>query len=349
MRKVQPAPARGLYPSQSQFVKKKTFPYILCSACIFCIWLIWRSLSPTLPEPAKPPRLYSNPSREDLRLTILSAIHQAKNSIFLCMFGLNDPSILRALSDQIHRKIPTTIYYDSKGSPDIRKTLPGASIHPVYSSGIMHQKILILDEEMVFLGSANFTSQSLKMHDNLVIGFASRKIAQFLKEKAPHSNGYLRSLVGGQDVELWLLPDLKGHVLTDLKRKIRKASRSLRIALFTFTHHVLIEEIIEAKKRGVQTTVIIDMHSALGASKEAVDILQKAGVSVCLSQGVQLMHHKFVYIDEQTLVTGSANWTKAAFAKNSDCLFILHNLNQEQRTCMNHIWHTLETSTKKLN
>lgn len=332
-----------VYPGAVQ-VKKKPFPYLLLASCIFCIWLIWRSLTPTLPEIAKPPKLYVNPSREDLRLTFLSAIHKAQKSIFLCMFGLNDPSILRGITDKIHHGLPVTVYYDSKGSPDIRKTLKGATIHPILLSGIMHQKILILDDETVFLGSTNFTKQSLKMHDNLVIGFANQKIAQFLKSKVPHTNGYLRCLVGGQDVELWLLPDPKGHALTDLKKKIRGASRSLRIALFTLTHHVLLDEIVQAKRRGVDVTVIIDMHSALGASRDAVEFLQKGSVRTLLSQGVQLMHHKFAYIDERTLLTGSANWTKAAFEKNSDCLLVLHNLNEEQRTCMTRVWHNLETT-----
>ena len=260
------------------------------------------------------------------------------------MFGLTDTSILHALSEKAKRDIPVTIYYDSKGSPDVRNALKGAVIHPVLNPGIMHQKILILDDEMVFLGSANFTQASLKMHDNLVIGLKNQKIAHFLKEKVPNTTGYLRCLVGGQDVELWLLPDLKGHALTDLKRKIKHASRSVRIALFTLTHHVLIDELIEAKKRGVDVTVILDMHSSLGASAQAVGILENANIRVLVSQGVQLMHHKFAYIDDRILITGSANWTKAAFAKNSDCLVVLHNVNAEQRSCMKRIWKTLITS-----
>ena len=308
---------------------------------------MWHSVTFSLPAPSEPPRLYSNPSREDLRLTLLNAIDQARSSIFLTMFGLSDPSILRALNTKLKARIPVAIYYDVKGSPDIRKTLPGASIHPVLQSGIMHHKILILDEETVFLGSANFTTQSLKMHDNLVIGLANQKVARFLKERVPHTTGYLRTLVGGQDVEIWLLPDLKGHALTDLKKQIKLARRTLRIALFTLTHGALIDEIIKAKKRGVEVSVVIDMHSGLGASATAVETLKNAGVRVLHSQGVQLMHHKFVYIDEQTLVAGSANWTKAAFAKNSDCLLILHNLNREQKTFMNSLWRRIETATQK--
>jgi phosphatidylserine/phosphatidylglycerophosphate/cardiolipin synthase-like enzyme len=262
------------------------------------------------------------------------------------MFGLSDPAILTALSEKIKENIPTSVYYDSTGSPNVRTVLSGASIHPIHQSGLMHQKILILDDEMVFLGSANFTTHSLRMHDNLVVGLVSQKIARFLKETAPHSSGYLRSMVSGQDVELWLLPDPKGHALADLRKKIRAASRTLRVALFTLTHKGLTEELIHAKKRGVDVTVAIDMHSALGASLLAIEELKAAGVRVLYSQGVQLLHHKFVYIDEQTLVTGSANWTKAAFAKNSDCILILHNLNGDQKTYMNRLWRRIQTNGK---
>lgn len=326
--------------------KKRSFPYALVATAVFCIWLVWKSVTPSLPDASKPPKIYSNPSRDDLRLTFLSAIHKAKKSIFLCMFGLQDPSILHALKEKINRHLPVTIYYDSKGSPDIRNSLKGAEIHPTLNSGIMHQKILILDDETVFLGSANFTLSSLKMHDNLVIGLKNQKIAQFLKEKTPNTSGYLRTLVGGQEVELWLLPDPKGHALTDLKRKIKHASRSIRIALFTLTHHVLLEELIHAKKRGVDVTVILDMHSSLGASSVALNQLANEGVRVLVSQGVQLMHHKFAYIDDRILITGSANWTKAAFAKNSDSLIVLHNVREEQKSTLKRIWKTLVTSAK---
>ncbi len=326
--------------------KKKSFPYALLATSFFCIWLIWKSVSPVLPDSTSPPQIYSNPSRVDLKMTLMSAIGKAKKSIFLCMFGLSDPGVVHALAEKAKRHIPVHIYYDTKGSPDFRKMIPSAIIHPVLTQGIMHQKILILDDETVFLGSANFTHASLKMHDNLVIGLKNQKIAHFLKEKVPNTPGYIRCLVGGQDVEIWLLPDLKGNTLTDLKRKIKHASKSIRIALFTLTHHLLIEELIAARKRGVDVTVILDMHSSLGASSSAVEMLTNANIRVLVSQGVQLMHHKFAYIDDRVLITGSANWTKAAFAKNSDCIIVLHNVTAEQKSCMRHIWKTLVTTAK---
>lgn len=264
------------------------------------------------------------------------------------MFGLSDPPILKALSDQAQRGVPISGYYDSKGSPNLNKALKNCSIKPIRQTGLMHQKILVIDNETVFLGSANFTTPSLRMHDNLVVGLASRKVASFLKERAPHQSGYLRTLVGGQDIEIWLLPDPKGHAITDLKRILRSANRSLKVALFTLTHSALTDELIRAHNRGVEVAVVIDFHSALGASSGSVEKLKKNGIPVLFSKGVQLLHHKFVYADHTTLVCGSANWTKAAFTKNSDCLIALHNLTEEQRSHMNQLWSRIQQSAQKI-
>lgn len=263
------------------------------------------------------------------------------------MFGLSDRAVLGALAQKIKENVSTTVYYDTGGSPKIYKYLNGGHIHPIKNAGLMHQKIVILDKEMVFIGSANMTSASLRMHDNLVVGLISRKVARFLEEHEPYSPGYLRTMVGGQDIELWLLPDPRGHALTELRKKIRNANHSIRIALFTFTHPGLIEEVIEAHNRGVAVSIVVDMHSGMGASAKTVEKLKKAGVPIFLSQGVQLLHHKFIYIDEQTLVTGSANWTKAAFYKNSDCILALHHLTGEQKRFMSRLWRQIETGTKR--
>lgn len=299
-----------------------------------------------MPKLSDPPHLYANPSQQDLRLTLLEAIRRAHSSIHLVMFGLSDPPLLSLLAQKIKEAVPTTVYYDPTGSPSLRQALAGGDIHPIHQSGLMHQKILILDNETIFIGSANFTTASLKMHDNLVIGFTSRNVARFLKEKAARGFAHLRATAGGQGIELWLLPDPRGHALADLCKKIDAARQKIRLALFTLTHEGLVHALIRAARRGVNVSLVIDGHSGFGASRKAAEKLQKEGVHLFFSQGVQLLHHKFALFDEQTLVTGSANWTKAAFAKNSDCLLILYNLNSEQKTFLNRLWRRIEQQAK---
>jgi cardiolipin synthase len=325
---------------------KRDIPWVLMIAACLSVWIAWNSLSPNLPKKGAPPKLYSNQCRQDIRATLLAAIRNANSSIHLVMFGLSDRSILSALKEKIQDHVPTRIYYDVGGSSKVYRYLRDSEIHPIKNAGLMHQKILVLDDSVVFIGSANMTTPSLKMHDNLVIGFVSPSIAKFLQSHEPFTPGYFQTKFGKQEMELWLLPDPRGHALAHLKKKIRNAKKSIRIALFTFTHPGLIDEVIAAKERGVKVSIVLDKHSSLGASVKTVERLSQAGVRVSLSQGVQLLHHKFIYIDEDLLVMGSANWTKAAFYKNSDCILSLNHLTSEQKKFMSLLWKKIEANAR---
>lgn len=328
-------------------LKKLFIPVAIAAAISFSSWLVYSSIAPELPECDEPPRLYSNQCQQDLRLLYVDAIKQAKQSICLVMFGLSDAAILGELAARIQDHLPVKVFYDANESTHVRPALEGGDLHPVQAAGLMHQKILILDSDLVFIGSANMTPSSLRMHDNLVVGLRSRQVAQFLQERAPSSSGYLRTMVGGQDIELWLLPDPRGIALSDLRRHIRHAGKTIQIALFTLTHPSLCDEILAAKERGVDVTIAVDMHSGLGASAKAIDRLRRGKVKVVYSHGVQLLHHKFVLIDGQTLLSGSANWTKAAFNKNSDCILALNQLTPEQKDFMQKLWHRIETEAEE--
>jgi phosphatidylserine/phosphatidylglycerophosphate/cardiolipin synthase-like enzyme len=211
--------------------------------------------------------------------------------------------------------------------------------HPLKASGLIHQKILVIDKKMVFIGSANMTKTSLLMHNNLVIGFYSPKIAKFLMEKTPFEVAEIKSSVGGQKLELFLLPNK--NALERIKKIITRAKEKIKIAMFTFTNMELIEELIYAKKRGVQISVVVDYNSAIGTSKEAVEKLKKENIKIMLSQGIQLLHHKYLYVDDKTLVCGSANWTKAAFKKNKDLVLIM-NLVEKQKKFMSNLQKIIE-------
>jgi phosphatidylserine/phosphatidylglycerophosphate/cardiolipin synthase-like enzyme len=111
--------------------------------------------------------------------------------------------------------------------------------------------------------------------------------------------------------------------------------------MFTWTHPLHTAHVIAAHQRGVQVEIIIDHHSAMGASQKTVTALQEAGIGVRLGQGPQLLHHKMAWVDEMTLILGSANWTKSAFKKNEDCFLILHDLSSSQRGLLDKLWSVL--------
>lgn len=325
---------------------KYLFIFLVLIVIAFYVNIIVSSVSPNLPRPGQRPILYSNQMRQDLKMTCFKAIKKAKNTIQLVMFGLTDPNIIAILNKKSEENIKLKIFCDDS-CPNYLDIKPN-QLYRIKGRGLMHQKILIIDDSLVFLGSANFTTSSLVMHDNLIVGFFSPQVAKFLSDKAPLSPGNMTTMIGGQLVDVWLLPDLQNKALFKMVELIDSSTNSIEIAMFTFTHTILTEALIRAKKRGVNVKIAIDFQSKKGASSKVVEKLQKENIDILYNHDIKLCHHKYILLDNKTLVCGSANWTKSAFTKNYDCFLILYNLDETQKKFMHKLWKTIEIESSFL-
>jgi phosphatidylserine/phosphatidylglycerophosphate/cardiolipin synthase-like enzyme len=292
-----------------------------------------------LPEEHSPVQFYSNQTRHDIKRTFHQAIKKARNSIFLSVYGVTDPQILALLTKKAEAKIPISVEYDAAASSNLKKILP-SSVHvrPIKSKGLMHRKILVLDQSLVFLGSANLTPTSLRHHNNLVLGLYSPALALFLEN--PSSTSFAFDIQERKG-EIFLLPDPEKTGLLKLIETLNEAKQKITIAMFTLTQSQIAEALIAAQRRGVAVTIAIDYYTSRGASKKTLRTLEKEGVKILLSQGKELLHHKWALIDEKTLILGSANWTQAAFTKNHDFLLFLYSLDKKQKQFLNHLWEII--------
>lgn len=313
------------------------------------LWIQDNVKETRFPASEKPVELYANQTEDNLTKTFTSAIGSAKKSVLLTVYSLTDPQIIASLRTKSQQGVDVRVICDAKASPYIDSKL-GPHIHTTrrFGPGLMHQKILVIDGSQSWIGSANMTTESLRMHGNLVAGIDHPAFASTLTSKANTMTiegettpfPYQTFLMGGQKVELWFLPDNK-NAIHRLKDLIRSAQKTIRIAMFTWTRHDLAQEVINATRRGVKTEVVIDHYSGKGASAKVVKLLSKNGINIRLSSGGPLLHHKFLYIDGNLLVNGSANWTRAAFKQNDDCFLVIHNLTPRQTQQMDTLWSTI--------
>jgi phosphatidylserine/phosphatidylglycerophosphate/cardiolipin synthase-like enzyme len=122
------------------------------------LWFILATLSPKLPSESSPLLFYSSQLQQDLKQTLLCALKRANKSIFIQIYGLSDPEILSLLKKKQAEGVDVTLFYDAKASKQLA-TFPGS--YPIRAKGLMHRKILIVDEAQIFIGTANFTTPSL--------------------------------------------------------------------------------------------------------------------------------------------------------------------------------------------
>lgn len=305
----------------------------------FYSFLIGAALSPSLPSPEKPLLFYSNQARDDFRLVLKESFEKARDSIHITMYSITDEELLKKLLQKAQKGLSVRLWHDPHSGSTLAP--PPIASTPVKTKGLMHRKIVVIDESQVFLGSANMTTSSLVLHDNLTLGFYHPPLAHFLNHP---DKTFFDFRIGEQSAKLWLLPD--PNALDALLGAISQAKSSIFVAMFTLTHPQLLEALVLAHQRGLQVTVALDHYAARGASKKAVQFLQSHKISLIFSQGQQLLHHKWAYIDRSSLILGSTNWTKAAFTKNQDCLLFLYNLTKPQQKLFNHLCDTITIESK---
>lgn len=108
-----------------------------------------------------------------------------------------------------------------------------------------------------------------------------------------------------------------GNKSTELVIKvIRSATKTIRLAAYSFTSKPLAEALVAAHRTGVDVQVILDKSNAT-AKFSSVTFLANAGIPTGIDSKHPIAHSKYMIVDNKTVQTGSFNYTKAAM-KNSE-------------------------------
>ncbi len=105
---------------------------------------------------------------------------------------------------------------------------------------------------------------------------------------------------------------------------IGEARRSLLVQAYNFTEPRIIAAIVEAHRRGVEVTVIVDKITARQRG-EGVDRVAAAGIPTFVDRGPRIAHNKVMVIDGETVLTGSFNWSVSAERFNAENLIALRS------------------------
>lgn len=316
-------------------------PWVRIARWLFSLLVLlvvyWLRESHELQQPkfGEPALIYANICSDNLEQLFLREIDSAQKSCFLVSYAINHDRIAQALNKKASEGVKVEVVYDISSKDYVKRTLSNrVEAKAIKVSGLMHQKILVIDGEKVWLGSANMTNDSLRLHDNLVAGIIHADMGKVLKSQLPFFQGQC----GEQKIEYLAFPQKGQEGLEKLLGLIQQAQKSIRVAMFTWTHMQLADAIIAAHERGVHIEVLMDRGQAQGVSKKVLWKLIQAGVDVRHNRGLGLLHHKFVWIDNTWLVQGSANWTQAAFSRNCDCFLLLYPLTEAQNLKMEELW-----------
>ena len=130
-----------------------------------------------------------------------------------------------------------------------------------------------------------------------------------------------------------------------IAKTLKQASTQVDMSLFVFSDQAISNTLEVIAQRGVQIRTLLDPGFAYRSYSEGLDLLGTAipdhrckfeaknrpWQTPILSVGIprllsgDKLHHKFALIDNQTVIIGSQNWSKAANRSNDENLLIIQN------------------------
>ncbi|PIQ22873.1 MAG: endonuclease [Cytophagales bacterium CG18_big_fil_WC_8_21_14_2_50_42_9] len=102
---------------------------------------------------------------------------------------------------------------------------------------------------------------------------------------------------------------------------INGAQSIIKICVFTISDDRITRAILQVHRRGIKIKILTDNEKLHDKGSDIRELAQ-AGVPVRIDNTSNHMHHKFALLDNQTVLTGSYNWTRSAAQYNHENLII---------------------------
>ena len=271
---------------------------------------------------------------------VLNQINKSNSSIDIALYGWDDnPVIYNALVRAKARGVKIRIVYDTSSNsyyPKLSNFVKIANEKSTDSPKIlMHNKFMIFDNSSIITGSMNFAKTGFSgFNSNCIFFINSKEIAnmyekefnQMLQGKFHNSKSQIsHTTVVLGDTKVTPLFSPKDKIITNnVLPLIQNAKKYVYIPTFIITHEELTNELINAKKRGVDVKLIIDATNVY-SRKSKIKELRSAGVPVKVENYAGKMHSKSIIIDDEYIVAGSMNFSNSGENKNDENVLIIEN------------------------
>ena len=107
-------------------------------------------------------------------------------------------------------------------------------------------------------------------------------------------------------------------------REVNKAKDSIFVQAYSFTDRDIAQALIGAAQRGVQVQVLLD-KSNRNDKHSAKDVVIQNNLPLRFDSPSGIAHNKVMIIDRSIVLTGSYNFSAAAYTRNTENLLIFNS------------------------
>jgi phosphatidylserine/phosphatidylglycerophosphate/cardiolipin synthase-like enzyme len=135
----------------------------------------------------------------------------------------------------------------------------------------------------------------------------------------------IQTVAGPRLVSVGFSPEGSAEAL--VLKVIESAHRAIRVSAYDLTSAPIVRALIAARRRGVSVEVVADAKAnteGRAYGERALASLENAGIPV-RTVSVYAIHHDKVIIADDSVETGSFNYSRAAARENSENVIVLWN------------------------
>ena len=272
---------------------------------------------------------------------LINKINNAKKSIDFAVYGIDSQDeLIFALNNAKKRGVIVQGVSDSNeigevAYKDVLK-LKNIPITLDNSRYIMHNKFFIIDDIYLLTGTMNMTNTGCGGYNgNLMVSVENKTIINAYKQEfeqmfkgifKKNKKDFSTPLVQlNNDVEIKASFSPSGDIYEKIMApSIKNAKKNIKLSIFVLTRSDLKKDLIDAKKRGVDVKVIMDSLSAKNY-KNHLEELRQNGIKVKVENWGGKNHEKTISIDDEILITGSANFSYNAVLRNDENILFIKN------------------------
>ncbi len=333
---------------------------------------VWQQKSGyTNPPPAGEVALRANFLPEEERVVLdqmQAALTGAERTVDLALLELNDTRLgyavastaargvrVRLFSEREHRgETLATLLAGSRGQksgrPQVSESAAKAAAQPLNEHcerlarvevcyddrpGLMHDKFAVVDGDLVFTGSLNWSYNGLHKNDNDLLRLAGKPAAKLYHDafaalwqrKGRTPTPAALELAGGGQVDVYFTPAHGREAERRIVSELDSAKSEVLMAAFVLTNPEIIAALNRAADRGVKVRVLLESRNLQDSQEEKLS----RRVEIRPDANRYSMHLKTMVIDEKVVITGSFNFTRSAVSRNDENLLVLTSPQQAQR------------------
>lgn len=106
--------------------------------------------------------------------------------------------------------------------------------------------------------------------------------------------------------------------------EINRSRDSIFVQAYSFTDRDIAQALVAASKRGVEVQVLLDKGN-MNNKRSAKDIILQNNIPLRFDAPHGIAHNKVMVIDRSIVLTGSYNFSVAAYTRNTENLLILNS------------------------